>query len=108
MRQQMMEDGDLSNFSLSQQESSAKGAMLENATDIKVSLYRLLLLILLIFFFFCIPGGPQKTEQSIHTIFQDFVLINSYFFSPCWIEHLFLIIITPRSSNSVENFLFYE
>ena len=29
-------------------------------------------------------------------------------FSPCWIEHLFLIIITPRSSNLVENFLFYE
>ena len=27
---------------------------------------------------------------------------------PCWIEHLFLIIITPRSSNLVENFLFYE
>ena len=30
------------------------------------------------------------------------------FFSPRWIEHLFLIIITPRSSNLVENFLFYE
>ena len=29
------------------------------------------------------------------------------FFSPCWIGHLFLII-TPRSSNLVENFLFYE
>ena len=24
--------------------------------------------------------------------FQDFALINSYLFSPCWIEHLFLII----------------
>ena len=55
-----------------------------------------------------IPGGPKKTEQSIQTIFQDFALINSYFCSPCWIEHLFLIIITPRSSNLVENFLFYE
>ena len=55
-----------------------------------------------------IPGGPIKTEQSIQSIFQDFSLINSYIFSPCWIEHLFLIIITPRSSNLVENFLFYE
>ena len=55
-----------------------------------------------------IPGGPQKTEQSIQSIFQDFALINNYIFSPCWIEHLFLIIITPRSSNLVENFLFYK
>ena len=39
-------------------------------------------------------------------IYQDFALINSYNFSPCWIEHLFLIIITPRSSNLVENCLF--
>ena len=58
------------------------------------------------------PGGPppqkKKTEQSIQSIFQDFALINSYLFSPCWIEHLFLIIITPRSSNLVENVLFYE
>ena len=52
-----------------------------------------------------IPGGPKITEQSI---FQDFALINSYLFSPCWIEHLFLVIITPRSLNLVENFLFYE
>ena len=55
-----------------------------------------------------IPGGPIKTEQSIQSIFQDFALINSYFSSPYWIEHLLLIIITPRSSNLVENFLFYE
>ena len=48
--------------------------------------------------------APQKTEQSI---FQDFALINSYLFSPCWIEQLSLIIIAPRSSNVVENFLFY-
>ena len=54
------------------------------------------------------PGGPIKTEQSIQSIFQDFALINSYLFSPCWIEHLFLITITPRSSNLVENFLFYD
>ena len=26
-----------------------------------------------------IPGGPEITEQSIQSIFQDFVLINSYF-----------------------------
>ena len=51
-----------------------------------------------------IPGGPQKTEQSIQSIFQDFALINSYLFSPCRIEHLFLIMITPRSSNLVDNF----
>ena len=55
-----------------------------------------------------IPGGPKKTEQSIQSIFQDFALINSHLFSPCWIEHLFLIKITPRSSNLVENFSFYE
>ena len=51
-----------------------------------------------------IPGGPKKngTVDTVH--FSG--LINS--FSPCWIEHLFLVIITPRSSNLVENFLFYE
>ena len=27
-----------------------------------------------------IPGGPEKTEQSIQSIFQDFALINSYLF----------------------------
>ena len=52
-----------------------------------------------------IPGGPKITEQSI---FQNFALINNYLFSPCWIEHLFLVIITPRSLNLVENFLFYD
>lgn len=36
MRLQLEEDGELSNFSLSQQESNVKGAALENATDIKV------------------------------------------------------------------------
>ena len=46
----------------------------------------------------------NKTEQSI---FQDFALINSYLFSPCWIEHLFLIIITPRSSYLVESFFYF-
>ena len=28
-----------------------------------------------------IPGGPEITEQSIQSIFQDFALINSYFFT---------------------------
>ena len=55
-----------------------------------------------------IPGGPKKNGTVDTVDFQDFALINSYLFSPCWIEHLFLIIITPRSSNLVENFLFYE
>ena len=40
---------------------------------------------------FCaIPGGPEKTEQSIQSIFQDFALINCYFF------HL----VTCRASSS--------
>ena len=34
-------------------------------------------------------GWPNKTEQSIQSIFQDFALINSCCFSPCGIEHLF-------------------
>ena len=51
-----------------------------------------------------IPGGPEITEQSIQSIFRTLQLFSS----PCWIEHLFPIIITPRSSNLVENFLFYE
>ena len=55
-----------------------------------------------------IPGGPEITEQSIQTIFQDFALINSYLCSPYWIEHFFPIILIPRSSNLIENFLFYE
>ena len=46
-------------------------------------------------------------EQSIQSIFQNFALINSYIFSPCWIEHLFLNTITPRSSNLVENFFYF-
>ena len=39
----------------------------------------------------------KKTEQSIQSIFQDFALRSSFFFPPCWIEHLFLIIVTPWS-----------
>ena len=52
--------------------------------------------------------SQKITEQSIQSVFQDFALIQQLFSSPCWIEHLFPIIITPRSSNLVENFLFYE
>ena len=55
---------------------------------------------------FSLVGGPPKNGTV------NFLgLCSNYeqlFFSPCWIEHLFLIIMTPRSSNSVENFLFYE
>ena len=50
---------------------------------------------------------PPKKRNS-RFFFEKFALINSYRFTPCWIEHLFFIIITPRSSNLVENFLFYE
>ena len=50
--------------------------------------------------------GCPKNNGTVN--FQDFALINSYLFSPCWIEHLFLFIITPRSFNLVKNYLFYE
>ena len=53
-------------------------------------------------------GWPNKNGTVDTVDFQDFALINSYLFSPCWIEHLFLIIITPRSSNLVQKLLFYE
>ena len=55
--------------------------------------------------FFLYTGCP-KNNGTVN--FQDFALINSYLFSPCWIEHLFLFIITPRSFNFVKKFLFYE
>ena len=50
----------------------------------------------------------KKRNSRYSRFFPDFALINSYLFSACWIdsEPLFLIIITPRSSNLVENFLF--
>ena len=53
-----------------------------------------------------VPPPPNEIVDRVD--FSGLALINSYLFSPCWIEHLFLIIITPRSSNLVENFLFYE
>ena len=53
-----------------------------------------------------ITTGCPKNNGTVN--FQDFALINSYLFSPCWIEHLFLFIITPRSFNLVKKFLLYE
>ena len=55
-------------------------------------------------------GKLSATQiANIYTrVAPKIALINSYLCSPCWIEHLFLIKITPRSSNLVENFLFYE
>ena len=32
-----------------------------------------------IYIYIYIPGGPEITEQSIQSIFQDFALINCYF-----------------------------
>ena len=54
---------------------------------------------------FSLVGGPKKNGTV------DFLGLCSdkqLFISPCWIEHLFLIIMTPRSSNLVENVLLYE
>ena len=48
---------------------------------------------------------PQKTEQSI---VLGLCSEQQLLFLPSWIEPLFLIIITLRSPNLVENFLFYE
>ena len=49
--------------------------------------------------------APQKNGTvNILGLCSD----EQLFFSPCWIEHIFLIIMTPRSSNLVENLLFYE
>ena len=64
-----------------------------------------------------IPPPPKKKKKHTHThththteqsIFLGLCSGQQLSFSPCWIEHLVLIIITPRSSNVVENFLFYE
>ena len=51
-------------------------------------------------------GWPKTKRNS--RFFRTLLWSTVIFFAPCWIEHLFLIVITPRSSNSVENFLFYE
>ena len=52
------------------------------------------------------PPTPKKTQHGT-VDFQD-LLWSTVIFSPCWIEYHFPIIITPRSSNLVENFSFYE
>ena len=57
----------------------------------------------------CIPQ-EQKVIISVYTGWPkngsvDFLGLCSdqqLSFSPCWIEHLFLIVITPRSSHLVE------
>ena len=54
---------------------------------------------------FSLVGGPPKTEQSV---FVWLCCDVQLFFSPCWIEHLLFVIMTPRPSNLVEKFLFYE
>ena len=52
--------------------------------------------------------APQKKQNS--RFFRTLLWSTVIFFhlAGAWIEHLFLIIITPRSSNLVENFLFYS
>ena len=53
--------------------------------------------------------GWPRNNGTVKTVdFSGLCSNQQLFSSPCWIEHLFPIIITPRSSNLVENFLFYE
>ena len=55
------------------------------------------------------PPPPKKKRNSRYSRFCRTCSDQQLsFFSPCWTEHLLLIIITPRSSNLVENFLFYD
>ena len=55
---------------------------------------------------FSLVGAWPPKNGSVN--FLGLCSNEQLFFSPCWIEHLFLIIMTPRLSNLVENFLFYE
>ena len=50
---------------------------------------------------FLLVGGPRKNGT---VNFLELCSDEQLFFSPCWIEHLFLIIMTPRESNLVEYF----
>ena len=50
----------------------------------------------------------QKERNSRYSRFSGLCSNQQLLSSLCWIEHLFPIIITSRSSNLVENFLFYE
>ena len=53
--------------------------------------------------------GWPRNNGTVDTVDFSGLCSNQQLFSSlCWIEHLFSIIITPRSSNLVENFLFYE
>ena len=53
--------------------------------------------------------GWPRNKGTVDTVdFSGLCSNQQLFSSPCCIEHLFPIIITPRSSNLVENFLFYE
>ena len=53
--------------------------------------------------------GWPRNNGTVDTVGCSGLCSNQQLFSsPCWIEHLFPIIITPRSSNLVENSLFYE
>ena len=53
--------------------------------------------------------GWPRNNGTVDTVdFSGLCSNQQLFSSPCWIEHLFPIIITPRLSNLVENFLFYE
>ena len=53
--------------------------------------------------------GWPRNNGTVDTVNFSGLCSNQQLFSSlCWIEHLFPIIITPRSSNLVENFLFYE
>ena len=50
----------------------------------------------------------QKERNSRYSRFSGLCSNQQFLSSLCWIEHLFPIIITSRSSNLVENLLFYE
>ena len=50
----------------------------------------------------------QKERNSRYIRFSGLCSNQQLLSSLCWIEHLFPIIITSRSSNLVENFLCYE
>ena len=53
--------------------------------------------------------GWPRNNGTIDTVdFSELCSYQQLFSLPSWKEHLFHIIITPRSSNLVENFLFYE
>ena len=57
-------------------------------------------------FNFAYTGWPRN-NGTVDTVDFSGLCSNQQLFSlPCWIEYLFPIIITPRSSNMVENFFF--